>query len=473
MTTLSSPDLPSRTEALLLPMAAGDNPLSEREMEVARLLATGLSNAEIARQLVISPHTVKVHLRNIFEKLQVNSRTEASMLLVQQGWLVVPGVELLPPGESAPPPPDPEPLAHLPATVQPWQRLYLSIALLLALVGLIGPNLRAAAPTSPQLLSDSSRTAVGKPVPQLYPRWSVRTPLAVPRVRLAAVRLGELLYVLGGETLNGQPLTAMDAYDLRINEWRTRAPLPAPRANLSAAALDERIYVAGGSGEATAPDNASTVQALFWVYDPEVNQWAELEALPNPLAGAQLVSDGTALYLLGGWDGQQMRDEVWRYAPERANDDEAGTWALLTRLATPQAFFGATVVGEEIYVIGGYDGKEELATASAYSIKTGAWRTLPPLAVARGGLSVVYDGLAVYALGGGWTRPLDTHERFDPATGVWSNFPSPFAGEWRHFAAIAYDDRLVILGGWSGDYLDLHLQYQSTFRALLPVISND
>jgi len=53
------------------------DPLSERELEVLRLLSEGASNSDIADQLIIAVSTVKRHLTNIFAKLDVSNRTQA------------------------------------------------------------------------------------------------------------------------------------------------------------------------------------------------------------------------------------------------------------------------------------------------------------------------------------------------------------------------------------------------------------
>ena len=52
-------------------------PLSKRELEVLGLLGTELNGPEIARELVISPNTMRTHTRNIYSKLGVNSRRAA------------------------------------------------------------------------------------------------------------------------------------------------------------------------------------------------------------------------------------------------------------------------------------------------------------------------------------------------------------------------------------------------------------
>ena len=60
-------------------------PLSERELEVLRLVAAGLSNREIAEKLVISPGTAKTHIHNLCGKLGVRNRTEAAMRAKELG----------------------------------------------------------------------------------------------------------------------------------------------------------------------------------------------------------------------------------------------------------------------------------------------------------------------------------------------------------------------------------------------------
>lgn len=62
-------------------------PLSDREMEILRLAARGISNKDIAEKIFLSPRTVQVHLGNIFSKLGVASRTEAVLFGLKRGWL--------------------------------------------------------------------------------------------------------------------------------------------------------------------------------------------------------------------------------------------------------------------------------------------------------------------------------------------------------------------------------------------------
>ncbi len=74
----------TRLTATLEHLPAG---LSEREVDVLGLVAQGLSNAEIAERLVVSPRTVEAHLRSVFQKLGVATRTAAAHQAVRLGIL--------------------------------------------------------------------------------------------------------------------------------------------------------------------------------------------------------------------------------------------------------------------------------------------------------------------------------------------------------------------------------------------------
>jgi DNA-binding NarL/FixJ family response regulator len=63
----------------------GEQALSERELYVLRLVASGASNLEIAEKLSISVNTVKTHLKNILEKLQLDNRTQAATYALTHG----------------------------------------------------------------------------------------------------------------------------------------------------------------------------------------------------------------------------------------------------------------------------------------------------------------------------------------------------------------------------------------------------
>ena len=95
--SLISPSMASKllTEFATLIKRDGDRQqvpaprLTERELEVLRLVARGLNNRDIAKQLFISENTVKNHIRNILEKLQLHSRMEAVVYAVREKLLEI------------------------------------------------------------------------------------------------------------------------------------------------------------------------------------------------------------------------------------------------------------------------------------------------------------------------------------------------------------------------------------------------
>lgn len=77
---------PAQTDALNVSPMYPDG-LTEREVEVLRLVASGLTDAQVAAQFVISPRTVQGHLRSIYSKIQVNSRSAATRYAIERKLL--------------------------------------------------------------------------------------------------------------------------------------------------------------------------------------------------------------------------------------------------------------------------------------------------------------------------------------------------------------------------------------------------
>lgn len=461
-------------------------PLSEREIEILSLVATGKTNQEIARVLVISPNTVKVHLRNIFEKLHVQSRTEATLVAIRSGLVQIGQGSLTPTDSPAAlvedaamaasvkvavlPPLKPAPTAWRPdlAPRQPirrWQRVYLLVSLLVVTLALLFPWMRSAAgrsqAASQSLLSDAEMPQAGLPARQDAARWRVRAALPAPRARHAQVAFRGQVYAIGGETPTGIT-DSVDVYNPERNDWQPRTNLPRPLSNVQAVVLKNLVYVPGG----TTTGGALSAEVLS--YDPVADSWGQAPSLPAPRAAYALAASDSILFLLGGWDGTQITTTVSMYDPA------VRRWRDGPPLPAPRALASAAILNGRLFLVGGFDGAQPqptvytLALNSAGDAADGVWEMSAPLSTPRSGLGVIVESGALYAFGGGANAGVDFHERFDPFTQTWSSIVSPWRGEWRGVGVSAVSPMIYVVGGWSGDYAEVNEQYQAGFRTFLP-----
>ncbi len=449
-----------------------ESPLSAREMEILRLVATGATNAQIALALDISPNTVKVHLKNIFAKLGVLSRTEAATLAIKNGWVQV--GEVTAPGVSAveAPPSVPAPslartqAARLWPPVARWQKILLLTTMVALAVILWLPPARTALPGALDPFSDHARTAEAVLPSSELTRWASVAQMPTPRGRLAVVALDGRIYAIGGDTAKGIS-DAVEIYDPVTNTWRYGAAKPTAAGNIAAVVVGGRIYVPGGFGVARA------ALATLEIYDPASDLWTTAAPLPEPLFAYALASAGERIYLFGGSNGTRYLDTTYIY------DTVADEWSRGTPLPTPRAFLAASVIDDVIYVVGGYDGVREYARCDAYNpalegSAEGPWRARADMLAARAGMAAVVVAENLYVIGGGWSSYLYFNERYDPANDVWAAIETPILGQWRTLGAAAapWEQEVAIyaLGGWNGDYLGVNQRYRPFFYVSLPSI---
>jgi DNA-binding CsgD family transcriptional regulator len=455
--------------------------LSDRELDVLRcVVQSGASNKEIASELSISHHTVKVHLRNIYAKLDVSSRTEAATIAIQQGLVTIPGLELSasdqPAATTEPktavltPPATPE-TAVIPPTTQAspprthsliTSPLFLGILslLLLAAIGLLwfGPPWAATSATpTPGAFTE---TAIGET------RWSLSRPLPTPLAGMSIAAVGLTLYQIGGETADGV-VTATLAYNTSERQWTELAAKPTAVTDAGTAVLFGEIYVIGGRLANGEPTN--TVEA----YSPAQNGWRIIAPLPQPVSGGLALTDGSFLYLFGGWDSEQYLDTVFVYDPA------ADSWRPLPPMSQPRAFAAGGSLTGQLYVVGGTDGTAELDSCQYLEPnegENGRWFDCSPMLQPRAGAAAAVMRNRLYVIGGGQNGGTITYsEMYDPNNDRWQVVNTPVlenASSWFGLGVAAVETQLYALGGrLDGEPTADTYVYTAFFQTFIPAAS--
>jgi DNA-binding CsgD family transcriptional regulator/N-acetylneuraminic acid mutarotase len=436
------------------------NDLSERELEILRLVATGVSNKEIAQKLYISTNTVKVHLRNIFSKIEVASRTEAAMFAVSNG--------LVPDVQSADTSANQESYTSVRGglfpttsiqvtTAEPDRSLFQPIwflgAIVLVAILFFGYQLL----NQQQPAVSASPTQVNIPTPQA--RWRELTKMPTPRFGLALAAYGNQVFAIGGDLQQGVT-NVVESYDTGLGSWQAMAEKPTAVGDVSAAVLSGKIFVPGGKLANNLPSN------VLEIYDPQRNSWSKGSPLPAPVSAYALAAFEGRLYLFGGWDGEHFVNSVYAYDPS------TNVWTTLPSMPTARAYAGAAASGERIYVLGGRNQDGILNSNESFlpNYETGsgdAWSNAVPLPEGRYGMGVTSLAGFIYVVGGAaqGKNELSTLV-FLPSNGTWSISRDDITQPVVNPGVVTIDAFLYSIGG---EYAGKPVSNNQTFQALTTI----
>lgn len=487
-------------------MAELNEPLTERELEIVRLVSAGLTNKEIASQISVSPNTVKVHLNNVFTKLGLHTRTEVTVYAIRNGWVAA-GNEASPAADVAAPPISGEPAPPLPLhasadSKHPTQALdeaaaQLAVANEIAasgtLVHIASPNAEVKNAPAPNFVPIVPKVAPNPPALPPLATWR-KMALAFTVVLVLLGSLVSLPTARGTNTTSDDGTTVPGTIDNGFlapgesTRWFQRATLPTQRARAAAVAVNSNhIYLIGGEINQTASGDvllfdrvsnswrgvgapkptpvwnvvASAVNNVIYVaggttannvatnrleaYDIAKGIWRTLSPLPRPTAGHAMTAFNEQLFVFGGKVANATTGNSYVY--DLAND----TWRPIAPMPTPRSLTAAAVLNDRIYVVGGYDDGRESSVCEFYTPASNTWDECAPMLLPRGGFGLARVGNTLYAIGGGQASFVGFNERYDAANNRWISFETPLIGDWRNVAVASSVTEFYVMGGYSNN----------------------
>ncbi len=442
------------------------NDLSGREREILNLVAKGASNKEVAQDLHISTNTVKVHLRNIFTKVGVNSRTEAAMFAVSTGLVkvgtigekregtnssVINGEYLgIKSNEES-------------KEAQRKRNLWIllgGIAIVLIIGISIGILLRNQ--------SSSPIASASQPIITDISRWQDKAPLTTARKGHALVAHDNSIFAIAGQTSSGIS-GAVERYDPEMDQWVSLSQKPTSVSEVSAAVLGGKIYVPGGR---IFGDNVTNIMEI---YDPRDDVWEKGKSMPRGISGYALTAYEGKLYLFGGWDGEQVVDIVLEFDPEREE------WSELSRMQTARMYAGSTIDAGKIYILGGFDGNQPLNNFDIYQpdLDDGtqnqiAWTEATSLPEGRYGMGITNLSGKVFVIGGVGESDISLPSleySLQTDQEQWQEFDNPVDVIWSGLGLVSLGSHLYLIGGeFDNTPTSTNLSYQAIYIISLPDI---
>ena len=251
-------------------------------------------------------------------------------------------------------------------------------------------------------------TETSGPTTTIQEAWTEVAPDPVARSEHPAVVVGGEMVVSGGFVESGfgdDSVTAsVGAYDPESDSWRELPDMPSPRHHGMAAVVDGRVFMIGGY-------SLSGFNPTSTMWELVDGEWVDRAPIPVLVgAGAAVELDGL-IYLVGG----TPHGSIFRYDPA------ADTWEHLAEPSLQREHLAAVAYDGEIWALAGRWDGEIFDSVEIYDPSSGDWRDGPSMHEARSGFGAVVVDDSIFAVGGEVFDPnvaLDSMERM--SNGGWT-----------------------------------------------------